>query len=230
MKNNYLFIAVLLIATACSLCSCEKNEEEEAPLQLNTSYWKDSSWDQSLIYSEDLATVEGEKVVEKLVDYPAKVTLQPLTDEVYIDVIYSENYADKLLFAHGSGDAEPVEHEHIWPGYVVDIRTHRFSVPVADVKKKGVENYTAVYITADITNVARFNPFLEGWYMPYTDEMKDILPVFGWTDASEQIYWNAHTGSVIPFSDWSQLPTQRKGILLDIKSAEKKGEREEPAW
>lgn len=204
----FTFLSLLLSFISCG-------DKEEGLPELHTSYWKDANWNGALIYSEDLSSCEGEMIVEKFVDFPAFVTMPP-KDSEYCDVIYADNYREKILYDDEnwvSYDpyAIPVKQE-----YKEDVRVHRFSVRIADLKKFGVEYCSDVYITADLTNIARFKAEMEGMWPPVAEDKKDIIPEVNWSEELAAIYFSGTTGKLFDYDVWRLMPTQRKALLKNI--------------
>ena len=173
----------------------------------------DPEWDESIIYLRPKDFREkkffpGVRVVEQLVDYPAYVTYRTISGDG-MDICFVTNVDNKLEpttrteFYDGEGAMATVLE---WD-YIDLIRRYRMTVNADDFFKYDIKNPCKVYVTALVTNAATYN----------FQNLDTYFSTFNFPGSEESKLESTPTGTVIPKSEWTTHPTERRAYLIDLK-------------
>ncbi len=196
--------------------SCSSDDDEPEPVYPKVSdskYYMDPEWDESIIYLRPKDFREkkffpGVRVVEQLVDYPAYVTYRTISGDG-MDICFVTNVDNKLEpttrteFYDGEGAMATVLE---WD-YIDLIRRYRMTVNADDFFKYDIKNPCKVYVTALVTNAATYN----------FQNLDTYFSTFNFPGSEESKLESTPTGTVIPKSEWTTHPTERRAYLIDLK-------------
>ena len=196
--------------------SCSSDDDEPEPVYPKVSdskYYMDPEWDESIIYLRPKDFREkkffpGVRVVEQLVDYPAYVTYRTISGDG-MDICFVTNVDNKLEpttrteFYDGEGAMATVLE---WD-YIDLIRRYRMTVDADDFFKYDIKNPCKVYVTALVTNAATYN----------FQNLDTYFSTFNFPGSEESKLESTPTGTVIPKSEWTTHPTERRAYLIDLK-------------
>lgn len=215
-KHNVIAVMTVMMSALLTTYSCSNDDDEPEPVYPKVSdskYYMDPEWDESIIYLRPKDFREkkffpGVRVVEQLVDYPAYVTYRTISGDG-MDICFVTNVDNKLEpttrteFYDGEGAMATVLE---WD-YIDLIRRYRMTVNADDFFKYDIKNPCKVYVTALVTNAATYN----------FQNLDTYFSTFNFPGSEESKLESTPTGTVIPKSEWTTHPTERRAYLIDLK-------------
>ena len=212
-KHNVIAVMTSALLTTYSCSSDDDEPEPVYPKVSDSKYYMDPEWDESIIYLRPKDFREkkffpGVRVVEQLVDYPAYVTYRTISGDG-MDICFVTNVDNKLEpttrteFYDGEGAMATVLE---WD-YIDLIRRYRMTVNADDFFKYDIKNPCKVYVTALVTNAATYN----------FQNLDTYFSTFNFPGSEESKLESTPTGTVIPKSEWTTHPTERRAYLIDLK-------------
>lgn len=215
-KHNVIAVMTVMMSALLTNYSCSSDDDEPEPVYPKVSdskYYMDPEWDESIIYLRPKDFREkkffpGVRVVEQLVDYPAYVTYRTISGDG-MDICFVTNVDNKLEpttrteFYDGEGAMATVLE---WD-YIDLIRRYRMTVNADDFFKYDIKNPCKVYVTALVTNAATYN----------FQNLDTYFSTFNFPGSEESKLESTPTGTVIPKSEWTTHPTERRAYLIDLK-------------
>ena len=215
-KHNVIAVMTVMMSALLTIYSCSSDDDEPEPVYPKVSdskYYMDPEWDESIIYLRPKDFREkkffpGVRVVEQLVDYPAYVTYRTISGDG-MDICFVTNVDNKLEpttrteFYDGEGAMATVLE---WD-YIDLIRRYRMTVSADDFFKYDIKNPCKVYVTALVTNAATYN----------FQNLDTYFSTFNFPGSEESKLESTPTGTVIPKSEWTTHPTERRAYLIDLK-------------
>ena len=91
--------------------------------------------------------------------------------------------------------------------YIDLIRRYRMTVNADDFFKYDIKNPCKVYVPALVTNAATYN----------FQNLATYFSTFNFPGSEESKLESTPTGTVIPKSEWTTHPTERRAYLIDLK-------------
>lgn len=215
-KHNVIAVMTVMMSALLTTYSCSNDDDEPEPVYPKVSdskYYMDPEWDESIIYLRlkdfrEKKFFPGVRVVEQLVDYPAYVTYRTISGDG-MDICFVTNVDNKLEpttrteFYDGEGAMATVLE---WD-YIDLIRRYRMTVSADDFFKYDIKNPCKVYVTALVTNAATYN----------FQNLDTYFSTFNFPGSEESKLESTPTGTVIPKSEWTTHPTERRAYLIDLK-------------